>query len=473
MLKKNKKIPSVAIVGRANVGKSTLWNRLSETCQAIVSGTPNTTRDRNTAHCVWRGGMIEIIDTGGMDADPKDIIQKGIITQTELAIKQADLILFLVDVKTGIMPHDAQLAKRVRELNKHTILIANKADKVSDIGEAMGKELWKLKLGDPIAVSSASGHGVGDMLDIVWENLLKRNKKIVEPEVQESLKIVFMGRPNVGKSSLTNAILGHERSIVSPISHTTREPLDIKFLWDDKPVILIDTAGQRKKSRVKSKIEHESISRNREALYRADIAVLVLDATDDPYKQDKTLAGLLKDANRGLIIVVNKWDLVKDKTSKTAKHYEDEIRAALPFLSWAPIIFTSATKRQRVHEILKTAFKIQEEKHRVISDNALDKFLKKVLQKQTPHAVSGTKRPHVHSVIQTHTEPPRFEINLRGKQVKLQDNWIRYFTNQLRAKFGFEGCPIIIKTVHDRTPMPTPKGHQRRKKPIGRKGFRY
>ncbi|MBD3281444.1 ribosome biogenesis GTPase Der [Candidatus Uhrbacteria bacterium] len=473
MLKRNKSIPKVAIVGRANVGKSTLWNRLSETSKAIVSGTPNTTRDRNTTNCVWRGGMIEIIDTGGMDADPQDIIQKGIITQAELAIKEADLVLFLVDVKSGILPHDAQLAKRVRELNKHTILVANKADKVGDTGEAMGKELWKLKLGEPIAISSASGRGIGDLLDIIWETLLKRNKKPVEPEIEQSLKIVFMGRPNVGKSSLTNAILGHERSIVSPTAHTTREPLDINFLWDGKPVTLIDTAGQRKKARVSSRIERDSIDRNREALYRADVAVLVLDATDDPYKQDKNLAGLLKDANRGLIIVVNKWDLVKDKTSKTAKHYEDEIRAALPFLAWAPIIFTSAAKRQRVHEILKTAFKIQEEKHRIISDNALDKFLKKVLQKQTPHAVSGTKRPHVHSVIQTHTDPPRFEISLRGKQNKLQDSWIRFFTNQLRAKFGFQGCPIIVKTVHDATPMPAPKGHHRRKKPIGRKGFRY
>ncbi len=473
MLKRNKNTPRVAIVGRANVGKSTLWNRLNETTKAIVSRTSGTTRDRNSAYCIWRGGMIEIIDTGGMDADARDIIDKGIITQAELAIKEADLVLFLVDAKSGLLPQDAMLAKRTRELNKQILLVANKTDKPGDLGQAMGKELWKLKLGDPLSISATSGRGVGDMLDAVYENLESRGKKPAEPEIEESVKIVFMGRPNVGKSSLTNAILGHERTIVSPIPHTTREPLDINFLWDGKPVTLIDTAGQRKRARVNSKIEHESISLNREALYRADVAVLVLDATDDPYKQDKNLAGLLKDANRGLIIVVNKWDLVKDKTTKTAKNYEDEIRAALPFLAWAPIIFTSAVKRQRVHEILKTAFKIQEEKHRIITDNALDKFLKKILQKQAPHAVEGTKRPYVYSVVQTHTDPPRFLITLRGKQVKIQESWIRFFQNQLRAKFGFEGCPVIVKTEFDSTPIPASKGPNRRKKPIGRKGFRY
>lgn len=472
MLKRNKRTPKVAIVGRANVGKSTLWNRLSETSKAIISGRPNTTRDRNTTNCIWRGGMIEIIDTGGMDSG-EGVIERGIKTQAELAIKEADLVLFLVDAKSGIMPQDRELAKQTQKLNKHVILIVNKADKPGDIGEGMSKELWKLKLGDPMIISATSGRGVGDLLDAVYDNLNERNKKPVEPEVEESLKIVFMGRPNVGKSSLTNAILGHERSIVSPIPHTTREPLDTKFLWDGKPVTLIDTAGQRKRARISSRIEHESISRNREALYRADVAVLVLDATDDPYKQDKNLAGLLKDANRGLIIVVNKWDLVKDKNTNTAKHYEEEIRAALPFLAWAPIIFTSATKRQRVNEILKTAFKIQEERHRIITDNALDKFLKKILAKQAPHAVQGTRRPHIHSAVQTHTDPPRFLITTRGKQVKLQDSWLRYFTNQLRAKFGFEGCPVIVKTGHDSTPLPAPKGPQRRKKPIGRKGFRY
>ncbi len=420
--------------------------------------------------------MIEIVDTGGMDTDIKDVknvIERGIKNQAELAIKEADLVLFLVDVKSGLLPQDRELAKRTKSLNKHVLLVANKADKNGDIGGAAAKDLWQLGLDDPITIAAANGRGVGDLLDLVYENLIKRNKKPVEPEVEESLKIVFMGRPNVGKSSLTNAVLGHERSIVSPIPHTTREPLDSTFLWDGKPVTLIDTAGMRKRARISSRIEHEAISRNREALYRADVAVLVLDATEDPRKQDKNLAGLLKDANRGLIIVVNKWDLVPDKTTNTSKKYEDNVRDALPFLSWAPILFTSANKKQRVHEILKIAFKIQEERHRVITDNAMDKFLKKVLQKQVPHSVQGTGRPHVHMAVQTHTDPPRFRVTVRGKQTKIQESWIRYFSNQLREKFGFVGCPVIVKTEFDSTPLPPPKGPQRRKKPIGRKGFRY
>jgi GTP-binding protein len=466
-------IPKVAIVGRANVGKSTLWNRLSETSKAIVSRVPNTTRDRNSTNCIWRGKMIEIIDTGGMDTDSSDAIERGIITQAELAIKEADLVLFLVDVKSGLLPQDKSLAKRAQQLNKHIFLVANKADKLSSMGDSVAKELWKLRLGEPITIAATNGRGVGDLLDLVYENLEKRNKKPIEPETEESLKIVFMGRPNVGKSSLTNAILQHERSIVSPIAHTTREPLDTTFLWEGKPVTLIDTAGMRKRARISSRIEHEAITRNREALYRANVAVLILDAAEDPYKQDKNLAGLLKDANRGLIIVVNKWDLVKDKDSNSVKKYEANIRDALPFLAWAPIIFTSATKHQRVNDIIKTAFKINTERHRVITDNALDKFLKKVLAKQTPHAVTGTKPPYVHSVVQTHTDPPRFLITLRGKQDKIQESWIRFFSNQLRVKFGFEGCPVIVKTEFDSTPLPAPKGPQRRKKPIGRKGFRY
>ncbi len=467
------KIPKVAIVGRANVGKSTLWNRLSETSQAIVSRIPNTTRDRNVTNCIWRGGMIEIVDTGGMDTDSKDAIERGIITQAELAIKESDLVLFLVDVKTGLLPQDRTLAERTKSLNKHVILVANKADKVGDLGEALGKDLWKLKIGDPVTIAASNGRGVGDLLDLIYEDLEKRDKKPVDPLENQSLKIVLMGRPNVGKSSLTNAILGHERSIVSPIAHTTREPLDTNFLWQDKPVTLIDTAGMRKRARISSRIEHEAITRNREALHRADVAVLILDAAEDPRKQDKTLAGLLKDANRGLIIVVNKWDLVKDKDTHTAKKYEENVRDALPFLDWAPIIFTSAVKNQRVNEIIKTAFIIQEERHRIITDNAMDKFLRKVLAKQSPHAQSGSKAPFIHSAVQTHTDPPRFTIIIRGKEIKLQESWIRYFTNQIREKFGFGGCPVIVKTEFDSTPIETPKGHKRRKKPIGRKGFRY
>ena len=401
MVNHKNKLPKIAIVGRANVGKSTLWNRLSESNRAIVSAIPNTTRDRNSTTCIWRGGLIEIIDTGGMDTEAKNDIELGIIKQAKLAIKEADLVLFMIDAKTGIMPQDKELAKITSKLNNQVILVANKVDTNSSKDITFIKDSWKLNLGEPVEISAVNGRGVGDLLELIFNNLEKRGIKPGDPEKTKSLKIVLMGRPNVGKSSLVNALLRQERSIVSPIAHTTREPLDINFIWEGKPVTIIDTAGMRKRSRITGKIEHEAIDRNREALFRADVAVLILDANEDPRKQDKTLAGLLKDANRGLIIVVNKWDMIPDKKTNTVKEYEASIRAELPFLAWAPIIFTSAKNNQRVYDILKTAFAIQEERHRIISDNSLDKFLKKILAKQSPKAVSGTKAPFIQRIIQT------------------------------------------------------------------------
>ena len=467
------KTPSVAIVGRANVGKSTFWNKLSETSQAIISGKPHTTRDRNYAPCIWRGKVINIVDTGGMDAELNTTIGQGIRKQAEQAVKQADLVLFLIDSQSGILPQDLEFADFVRKNNRHVILIANKADKQSNLGQSLSKELWKLRFGEPLLMSAISGRGVGDVLDEVYKKLEEINKPPTEPETKESLKIVIMGRPNVGKSSLMNAILREERSIVSPIAHTTREPLDTEFIWQDKRITLVDTAGMRKRAKVTERIEHEAIERNRQALTRADIALLVIDATEDPRKQDKHLAGLLQDARKGLIVVVNKWDLIPDKSPNTAKEFKDSIRESLPFLTWAPIIFVSAKEKKHINEILKTAFKVEEERHRIISDNALSKLLKHIIAIQTPKATQGTKAPYVSEVTQIATEPPTFEMTVRGKKITLQKAWIRFFENQLRKKFGFEGTPIHVSVIYDKTPMEPVKGQQRRKKPIGRKGFRY
>ncbi|MBU2566711.1 ribosome biogenesis GTPase Der [Patescibacteria group bacterium] len=467
------KTPLVAIVGRANVGKSTFWNKLSETSQAITSGKPHTTRDRNYATCLWRGKIINIVDTGGMDSEMDTTIGQGIRKQAEQAIKQANLVLFLVDSKTGVMPQDLEFAEFVRKTNPHFILIANKADKRANLGESISKELWQLRLGDPLTMSAISGRGVGDVLDEVYKKLEEIHKPPTEPETNESLKIVIMGRPNVGKSSIMNAILGEERSIVSPIAHTTREPLDTEFTWQDNRITLVDTAGMRKRAKVTDRIEHEAIERNRVALTRADIALLVIDATEDPRKQDKHLAGLLQDARKGLIVVVNKWDLVPDKSSNTSMEFTRNIRESLPFLNWAPVIFVSAKERKHIIEILKTAFKVEAERQRIISDNALSKLLKQIIAIQSPKAAQGTKAPYVTEVTQTATKPPTFEMTVRGKKITLLKSWIRFFENQLRKKFGFVGTPILVNVIYDKTPMAPLKGPQRRKKPIGRKGFRY
>jgi len=467
-------VPTVAIVGRANVGKSTLWNRLAETSQALISKQPNTTRDRNYATCLWRGATVRLTDTGGMDAELETQIGKGIVHQAELAIREADLVLFLLDVDTGVMPQDKELAKKVRKINPQIILVANKSDLASRSGSAQSKEAWKLGLGEPVAISAANGRGVGDLLDMAYDKLEELKRPPVPFEDKERLRIVIMGRPNVGKSSLMNAIVGQERSIVSPIAHTTREPLDTDFEWNGRDVKLVDTAGMRKRAHITERLEKEAVERNRQALGRADVAVLVLDATEDPRKQDKTLAGLLMNAKKGLIIVVNKWDLIADKKTGTADDYAAAVRHSLPFLAWAPILFTSAASGQRAYDILELAFRIKIERERLIEKNALDKFLKHMIAKQPPRAASGTRAPYIAHVVQTGSNPPTFLMTLRGTKVSLHNAWIRFFENQLRAKFGFTGTPMTFDMEYDASPeIKTFKGPHRRKRPIGRKGGRY
>jgi len=469
---KLKPLPRVAIVGRANVGKSTLWNKLTETSRALVSIIPNTTRDRNYAPCFWRGKTIELVDTGGMDSGTANDIEIGIRKQAEFAIHEADVVLFMVDIKAGVIGQDKELAASVRKINPHIILVANKSDRGDNLGQDILKELWHLGLGEPVFVSSANGRGLGDLLDLIYNKLDKLKVKPAEIQADKELNIVIMGRPNVGKSSLTNAILGEERSIVSPIPHTTREPLDTHLIWKGHLITLVDTAGIRKRARISERLELDALNRNRAALSRADVAVLVIDATDDPRKQDKRLAGLLKDARKGLIIVVNKWDLIKNKTTSTANSFIQSVHDALPFLTWAPIIFTSAIKGQRVKEILNTALEIQDEQKRLIQENALDKLIKHLIAKQSPRAVSGTKAPYIKSVVQIATEPPTFLMTTLGKTA-VHSAWLRFFENQLRKKFGFSGTPIIIKIEQDSSPQPTNKGPHKRKRTIGRKGFRY
>ncbi|MDD2785898.1 MAG: ribosome biogenesis GTPase Der [Patescibacteria group bacterium] len=471
-LQKTRKIPTIAIVGRANVGKSTLWNRLTESKQAIVSRVAHTTRDRNYAPCLWRGRIFQVIDTGGMDVE-KTVIGEGIKHQAELAIKEADLVLFVVDAQTGVVAQDLEFAKKTQKLNSHILLVANKTDRNTQLGSALSDAMWKLGLGEPTPLSAASGRGIGDMLDLVVDELKKMGKDPVDIQTDEELKIVIMGRPNVGKSSLMNAIMGEERSIVSPIAHTTREPLDTHLTWDDHRITLIDTAGMRKRARVTEKLEEEGIERNRKALSRADVAVLVVDATDDPRKQDKHLADLLKSAHRGLIVAVNKWDLVPDKTTGSTKKFEDLVRQCLPFLDWAPFVFISAKNSQRVRDILDIALKIKEERGRIIADNAMDKFLKQTISRQRPRAAKSSATPYVQSAMQIATDPPRFKLIVRGEKTALHQAWLKFLERRLREKFGFLGTPIVFDIENDTTPVRQTPGQHKRKRPIGRRAGRY
>lgn len=476
------KFPRVAIVGRANVGKSTLWNRLTETTKALVSPIPHTTRDRNYGVVIWRGLGIEIVDTGGLDADQGSDIGRGILRQAEHAIKEASLVLFLVDIKNGVMPQDNDLARHVKALNKNIILVTNKVDHPKDMPLTSSKEVWQLNLGEALGIAAATGRGVGDLLDHVYAELAKRGDQPQPIEEPHGLKFVIMGRPNVGKSSLMNAILGEERVIVSPIAHTTREPQDTQFEWKGEHITLIDTAGMRKRSRVEAGLEKAGLERNQHALMQADIALLVFDATTDPTTQDKHLAGLLEDAGRGLILIANKWDLVENKTTHTTEEYEKLIRQTFPFLDWAPLIFISAKNGQRTDKILDLALTIREERRRQIAYNALQRFLKTVVARKKPLANLGPKSPYLHDVEQIGIEPPSFLITVRGEKESVHPSWIRYFENRLREKFGFTGTPVIVKArnlpmaktpAHDASAEAASKRPTRRKRPMGRRVGRY
>jgi GTP-binding protein len=481
--KRLKKFPLIALVGRANVGKSTLWNRLTESTRALVSNIPHTTRDRNYGVAIWRGEGVEIVDTGGLDADQGSEIGRGILQQAALAIKEADLVLFIVDGKTGIMPQDKDLAMHVRALNKNVIPVANKIDQPKNLSDSMTEDMWSLSLGEPIGVSAAIGRGIGDLLDIVYSELAKRNKPPQPVEEPKGLKLVIMGRPNVGKSSLVNAILGEERVIVSAIPHTTREPQDTSFEWNGEHVTLVDTAGMRKRSKVEPGLEKAGMERNRQALMQADVAFLVFDATEDPTVQDRHLAGLLEEAGRGLVLVANKWDLVENKGTHTSEEYEKTIRQLFPFLDWAPMIFISAAKHQRTDKLLDMAFTIREERRRRIIYNALQKFLKTVVERKRPVATLGPSSPYVHDVEQIGIEPPAFLVTVRGEKETIHPNWLRYFENRLREKFGFHGTPVIIKgrnaplgrprTIDEKDKKPKKHPWARKRKPIGRRVGRY
>ena len=479
-----KHFPIVAIVGRANVGKSTLWNRLTETTRAIVSSVPHTTRDRNYGMCLWRGAGIEVVDTGGMDAEQGSEIGRGILRQAQAAIKEADLVLLVLDAEDGVMPQDRDLVRHVRKLNRHVIPVVNKVDNPRRIALASTPEVFQPGYGEGVAISASTGRGVGDLLDRMVEELGKLDKPPQPLENDRGLRLVIMGRPNVGKSSLMNAILGEERVIVSAIAHTTREPQDTTFDWNGERVTLVDTAGMRKRSKIDESIEEAGVDRNRVALMDSDVALLVFDATEDPRMQDKRLAGLLEDAGRGLILIANKWDLVGGKTTRTADEYEHEIRQTFPFLNWAPIVFVSALTGQRADKILEIAFRIREERRRQVAYNALQKFLKTIVARHRPVAKSGPSSPYVYDVAQIGIEPPSFLVTVRGDKATVHESWLRYFENRLREKFGFDGTPIVVKArnvrfIKPETPegapekKPAKKPWARKRRPIGRRGGRY
>ncbi|MDP2812652.1 MAG: ribosome biogenesis GTPase Der [bacterium] len=436
----------VAIIGRVNVGKSTLYNRLIQQKKAIVSSVAGTTRDRNYAVCSWRDLDFYLIDTGGMERQNDDEIDKQIIEQALMAITEADLILFTVDTKTGIMPADSELAKKIKRQKTPVIVVANKADN-QRLRNSVA-EFYKLGLGEPIPASASTGVGTGDLLDKVVEKLKKiKNKKTKSSEQEADIKVAIIGKPNVGKSSMVNAILGQERVITSALPHTTRDSQDIQFKYNDKIISFIDTAGLRRRSKVSvDPFEKQSIEQSLESLKNADIALLVTDVSKKLSFQDKHIIDEVKRFGTGLIILANKWDLIPEKDTASANEYISYYKYFFPFVSWAPVIFCSAKKKIKISKILDSVLEVHQEKAKIISENALSKLLKGTIKKHKPSRGRGTKHPYIYTLKQTSSNPPEFLLKIEYKS-SLHESYLRFVENNIRYKFGFSGVPIKIRVA--------------------------
>ncbi|MBU0732010.1 ribosome biogenesis GTPase Der [Patescibacteria group bacterium] len=447
-----KKLPIVAICGRTNVGKSTLFNRLSETKKAITSPMPGTTRDLNYAEIAWGGKNFDLIDTGGLDVfDVKDL-EKNIKLQIETALKKADLILFTIDGQENLVPQDKQIIRELVRQKKPVIIGINKIDnqqyrkKIDPAFERLGAKY-------SVPFSGHNGSGTGDLLDEIVKLLPQAKPR---EETEEYLKLAIVGRPNVGKSSLLNSILGEEKVVVSEIPHTTRDINDIEFTYKDKDYLLIDTAGIRKKAKVGkwkdkrvSAIEKEAVGSSLYAIKNADVVFLVLEAQKRLSDQDKKISQLAVDNSRGLVIVVNKWDLIEDKTEKTYNEYIKYFHQNLPWLAWAPMIFISALERQRVHEILELAQEVYEHQSKEVPQEELDQLLAMVIgkyrpkQKQTITFGQKKKRLMIDTLEQIDVNPPTFRL-ITPKPKNMPKAFPRLIEKHLREKYDFLGTAIKI-----------------------------
>ncbi len=441
------RLPTVVLVGRANVGKSTLFNRLLEKKAALVSNIPGTTRDRKEGVCLWRGRVITVVDTGGLDVKGTDEIEVNMVKQAERAMELADIILFVVDVEAGPLPHDHELAAELKRGKKPVFVVANKADKMSLVTSVYDKE-WRLGgLPTPIPVSAVKGTGTGDLLELIYEKLTELGKPPQPMSAAIPTRIAVIGRPNVGKSSLLNAVLGEERFIASSIAHTTREPNDVLVEVENRQYVLADTAGIRKMNRVRREggLEFAGVERTKRLLEQTDVALFVVDASEPISSQDRTLAGLLKSSKVGIIIVVNKWDLIGSKTPATMNEFKRQFHAYFPFLTWAPLMFVSAKSGQRVPNIFAEVDKVQTRRFRELTPEEMDATLRRAITKHPPTRAKGPAPPKILGMAQTHTAPPTFSLTVKTHRLDvLAESWIRFLEHQLRDHYDFEGTPIRI-----------------------------
>ncbi|HBM75179.1 MAG TPA: ribosome biogenesis GTPase Der [Clostridiaceae bacterium] len=426
--------PIVAIVGRPNVGKSTLFNRLVGKRVAIVDDNPGVTRDRIYSEAEWLTHKFILIDTGGIEPESEDIILSQMKKQAELAIETADVIVFITDGKEGITSADQDVAAMLRKTNKPVVLAVNKVDNLKMQNNVY--EFYNLGIGDPIGISSSLGLGTGDLLDAIVSSFKKFE---YEDEDEEVTKVAIVGRPNVGKSSLVNKLLNEERVIVSDIPGTTRDAVDTPMEVNGERYILIDTAGIRRKSKVSEGVERYSVIRSISAIERADVCLIMIDALEGVTEQDSKIAGIAHEAGKAIIIVVNKWDAV-EKDDKTLNRFTGDIRSGLSFAAYAPIIFISAKTGQRVNRLIELIKYVANQNSMRVSTGVLNDVIADSVMMTQPPTVKGRKLKILYGT-QASTKPPTFVLFVNDPQL-MHFSYERYLENQMRSRFGLEGTPI-------------------------------
>ena len=431
--------PIVAVVGRPNVGKSTLFNDLAGQQISIVKDTPGVTRDRIYAEVTWLDKSFTLIDTGGIEPDTSDVILAQMREQAEIAIETADVIIFLTDVKQGLVDSDAKVADMLRRSRKPVILAVNKVDNFDKLMPDV-YEFYNLGIGDPHPISAASKLGLGDMLDEVIKHFPQESET---EEEDERPKVAIIGKPNVGKSSIINKLLGKNRVIVSNIAGTTRDAIDTTITYNKKEYVFIDTAGLRRKSKIKEDLERYSIIRTVAAVERCDIAILVIDATEGVTEQDAKIAGIAHERGKGIIIAVNKWDAI-EKDNNTVKKYTERIRQVLSFMPYAEILFISAKSGQRLNKVFEMIDVVIENNSMRVATGVLNEIVAEAVAMQQPPTDKG-KRLKIYYVTQVSVKPPTFVVFVNDKNL-MHFSYTRYLENRIRDTFGFRGTALKFIT---------------------------
>lgn len=427
----------VAIVGRPNVGKSTFFNMLAGEALSIVSDAPGVTRDRIYADCEWRGTTFQIIDTGGIEPKTDDVIYKGMRRQAELAMDMADVIVFVVDIRSGLVNQDIEVAGMLRRTKKPVILVCNKVDNVGQPPEDI-YDFYNLGLGEPMAISAKAKLGIGDVLDAIYDAFGDVNEV---GEDEENIKVAIIGKPNAGKSSLVNQILSEERSIVSDVAGTTRDAIDSKFSNKYGNYVFIDTAGIRRKNKVYDEIEKYSIIKARAAIDRADVAIIVVDATEGVTEQDEKIAGYAHEKGKAMIIAVNKWDLINHEEMTPAK-YVKEVRKSFKFMGYAPVITISAKSGQRVNNLFEMINKVNAANNFRVSTSVLNEIIMEAVAITPPPTDKG-KRLKIYYGTEVKVNPPTFVLFVNDKELA-HFSYLRHMENVFRKHFDLEGTPINI-----------------------------